>query len=266
MIRISERTPTWRPVGSRPQWHTRPPVGLIIALDRQPWRVVETREINPANWTEAERSAYVAQYPANDTAAVPPQEWPLRPWVLVLDPLPTGKRHHARCPAGRAKRRFDVLDEHYPVCNVCRELVPCRHMTTEQEVEAGQAKLDRLTSLTTESCWGCSEPITRRQRSIGFEGDNLLLPGGPSPVRFHTRKACYWTASDYEKAWIAADPSRPWRLYCPGDLVRHMDGPACSEGDRCAGATVYHRSTEDHTSGHIQCDHCSAVQQTLFEA
>lgn len=266
MIRINEHNLPWRPVGSRAEWHHRPPAGTIIVLQRQPWRVVETREINPANWTEDEQATYVSQHPADATNPVPPEDWPRRPWVMVLDLLPTGKRHHARCPGGKVKRRFDVLDEHYPVCNLCQELVPCRHMTTEREVEAGQAKLDRLTSLTVDLCWGCSEPITRRQKSIGFEGDNLALPGGPSPVRFHTRKDCYWAASDYEKKWIAEDPSRPWRLYCPGDLVHHYDGPACSEGDRCAGAKVYHRSTEDHKVGRTRCDHCSTVQAALFEA
>lgn len=66
-------------------------------------------------------------------------------------------------------------------------------------------------------------------------------------------------------ALLAAAPSRPWRLYCPGDLVHHMDGPVCSEGDRCAGVKVGHRSTEDHTFGRIRCDHCSTVQQALFD-
>ena len=268
MLRINEYVPLWRPVGSHPEWHTRPPTGLIIALHRQPWRVVGTREISPANWTADEQDAYVSQYPADTTtAAVPPEEWPLRPWVMVLDPLPTGKRRHARHTGGKtAKRRFDVLDEHYPVCNLCQELVPCRHMTTEQQVSAGQAKLDRLMSLTVDSCWGCSEPITRRQKSIGFEGENLLLPGGPSPVRFHTRKGCHGEAADYETKWISADPRRSWRLYCPGDLVHHMDGPVCSEGERCAGVEVGHRAVEDHTFGRIRCDHCSTVQQALFDA
>lgn len=267
MIRISEHTPEWRPVGSRAEWHHRPPAGIIIVLQRQPWRVIEAREINPANWTEAEQAAYVSQYPADSTNAVAPEEWPQRPWVMVLDPLPAGKRRHARVHGGRtAKRQFDVLPEHYPVCNQCLELVPCRHVTTDRAVEAGQAKLDRLTALSVDSCWGCSEPITRRQKSIGFEGENLLLPGGPSPVRFHTRRDCYWSASDYEKKWIGADPRRAWRLSCPGDLVHHYDGPACSEGDRCAGVKVRHRSMEDHTVGQIRCDHCSTVQQALFEA
>ncbi|GAA4928615.1 hypothetical protein GCM10023224_04830 [Streptomonospora halophila] len=202
--RPEEHVPRWRPVGSRIEWHPRPPEGTIIVLHRSPWRVVECREINPANWTDAESAAY-----ATWRKGVPPEEWPQRPFVMVLDPLPTGKRQHGRVPGGHTvTRRWDVLDEHYPVCNLCQELAPCRHMTTEQEVSAGHARLHRMMSMTADSCWGCGEPITRRQKSVRFDGENLVLPGGPTPVRFHTRSRCQGEAAAYERAWLAADPGR----------------------------------------------------------
>ncbi|MEU5858908.1 hypothetical protein ABZ799_26625 [Nocardiopsis dassonvillei] len=48
-INTQEFVPRWQPAGSTREHYLRPPVGAIIALNRRPYRVIECREINPAN-------------------------------------------------------------------------------------------------------------------------------------------------------------------------------------------------------------------------
>ncbi|MEU5858909.1 hypothetical protein ABZ799_26630 [Nocardiopsis dassonvillei] len=122
-----------------------------------------------------------------------------------MDELPTGERKHARMRIERLNEWY-ILPEHYPVCVHCQELHPCRHMTTEAEIARGEAKLDKLTSIAPGCCWWCGDPITRRQKRGAFEGPNLLLPGGHSPVEFYGRESCSTGVWSYEnKVKDAAD-------------------------------------------------------------
>ena len=56
-----------------------------------------------------------------------------------------------------------------------------------------------------------------RHKSMVFDGENLLLPGG-SPVVFHLRRqskggvSCLYSAMDYEEQWVPAGAGRRWRL------------------------------------------------------
>lgn len=195
MIRINTEdfVPRWQPTGSTREHFLRPPVGAIIELNRRPYRVAECREIDPTNWTEEEQDTFARRHGAN----AQPEQWWQRPWTLVVDELPEGKRMHARIPGNRRNEWF-ILPEHYPVCVHCQELHPCRHMTTEAEVARGEAKLDKLTSIAPGCCWWCGDKITSRQKKVSFEGPNLLLPGGHSPVEFHGRAACSTGVWSYE--------------------------------------------------------------------
>lgn len=199
-------TPLWRPSGSTVRY-SRPEPGQVIAVNRAPFRVVETRELAPAHWRPEERDAY-----PHGSADTPADRWsqhPWGPWVLVADELPADRRHHLRVPG--TVTSWHVLGEHYAVCARCGELHPCRHLTTEAEVARQGEAMDRLMGIGPGCCWECGEPITSRQRRVEFDGENLLLPGGPT-VAFHTRRACQGAARRYERRWVAADPRRRRRL------------------------------------------------------
>ncbi|MHB1784084.1 MAG: hypothetical protein ACYCTE_15615 [Acidimicrobiales bacterium] len=88
--------------------------------------------------------------------------------------------------------------------------------------------------------------MTGRQRSISFEGENLLAPGGP-PAIFHLRRECRESAIAYERRWVAAYPWRRARLNCAGTLVHHVRGDVCSETD-CPGGDARHMSWERCTT------------------
>lgn len=198
-INTDEYVAPWRPSGSTRESYFRPPAGIIIALERRPWRVIECRELPTSEWTAEERASYHGSYSKHR----PPEEFPFRPWVLVVDALPIGGRHQARMP-GTTSPRWDVLPEHYPVCVHCLELHPCRHMTTKAEVARGEAKLDKLTSIAPGCCWYCGDRVTSRQKKVLFDGPNLLLPGGHTPVVFHGREGCSAGVWAYEQRVKAA--------------------------------------------------------------
>lgn len=58
-------------------------------------------------------------------------------------------------------------------------------------------------------CHFCYEPVTRRQKSVLFEGVNLRYPElGEDTAVFHTRQYCLRDARGYGEAWVAAVPGR----------------------------------------------------------
>jgi hypothetical protein len=131
----------------------------------------------------------------------------------------------------------------WPRCSCCGDPMPCRADREDRYVDAQLAELRRLESVMPGCCWGCREPITRRQHSVVYPGDNLDLPGGPE-VAFHTRRGCGWRADQYELRWLAADPSRDRILTwpkCAGRLVVHGDGTS-----ECFGGDVDCRGHETH--------------------
>lgn len=245
---MSAYTPRWRPSASTTRY-SRPDPGQVIAVNRIPYRVVEIREIDPANWRPEERDAYL-----KGAAGTPAEQWAWRPWALVADELPAGRRRHLRV-SGRTVS-WHVVGEHYAVCVQCGELHPCRHITTEAEVARQGEEAERLMNIGPGCCWSCGEPVTSRQRSIAFDGENLLLPGGPLAL-FHTRRSCHYAASRYEQRWVAADPRRRWRLQCPGHIAVHADAAECTEGVLCPGPGVPHRGWEDHRRGGFRCARCA---------
>jgi hypothetical protein len=69
---------------------------------------------------------------------------------------------------------------------------------------------------------------------------------------FHLRQrsaggvSCLHAAMSYEEQWVPAVPGRRWRLSCPGNLVRHLDGQECGELTDCPGPDVRHRGNVMH--------------------
>ncbi|PRX90681.1 hypothetical protein [Allonocardiopsis opalescens] len=252
----------WTPAGATPHCNITPPVGSIIGLKRRAWRVIEVRALADHEWNDAERE-HVARKTAQWATWKIPSSSEIReirrqstPHQIVLQPLPEGPLHQVRT---RDVERWYVLPEHYPVCSVCGELYPCREIEFDARAAEAKKELERAESILPGCCWECGEPVTSRQKSIRFDGDNLDLPGGPEVV-FHTRQRCAGSADAYEKRWVAVDPDRRrWRLRCPGKIVLHVDGPDCTEGPHCPGSDVPHRLWMDHCQGHysgVPCLRC----------
>jgi len=57
-------------------------------------------------------------------------------------------------------------------------------------------------------CWSCRKPISARQKTITFPGENLFVPAGP-PVIYHAGiTECRRAALDYQDRWVEAEPGR----------------------------------------------------------
>lgn len=221
----------WRPElpgawTSRTESTDRLTPGTLVAWDRRPYRVVEVRERDLSNWPDK----YVEAW---EKAGRPdPATWYTRPRVVVLKPEdePGGKPLHLQGPN---THRWYTLPEHYPLCRLCQELPPCRHVHTERVMARAQEKLDEDMSLMAGVCHGCREPVTKRQKTFTFPGANLIRPDlGDGTAIFHTRQACYGCLKGYDRRWAKAEPDRSQFFYCEGRLTQHHDGSSeCSEPD-----------------------------------
>lgn len=257
----------WEPQGGHArQWRDLEP-GDLIEADRKAWRIVEVRAVPVVDWDDTDREYYerLACHPCNPAPPPAEEDWDRRPLYLIAIPADGGKRHHVKIRPYRAPRAAWVLSPHYPVCKDCGELWPCREVEIVQEIDKQAAKLAELEKILPGCCWSCGDPVTHKQGSIRFEGDNLLLPGAPSPV-FHLRRKgrCLSDAHGYEKRWIAAEEGRRWRLQCPGKLVRHVDGDECSEGPLCPGGNASHHTFIRHSYGRLPDGTVQSVYGTDF--
>lgn len=201
----------------------RPAVGTIIRLQHHAYRVLEIRE------QETEPQGAGTRF---------------SPYELVLEKL-TGEQagEHFGAKVNRF-HHFREIGEHYPVCNKCGEVPPCREQEQEDYARRQAAKLEKALRVPPGACPACSEVITHKQRAHHFPGPNLLNPLAPDGVTFHARRACASAAARYEETWVAADPTRERSLLtlrCEGTLTIHGDGTAeCqsrNDGSECP--TVY---------------------------
>ncbi|WP_406145106.1 hypothetical protein [Streptomyces anulatus] len=199
----------------------------ILVWDRQPYRLIEVRERDHADWPQNYRDAWVKH------GMPDPATWSYRPRVVViqLDDQPQSKPLHLLCPDSTY---WYVLPEHYWVCRRCQEVPPCRHAHTEAVVERASERMEEEMAIQPGVCHGCREPISKRQKSFTFPGPNLIRPDlGDGSAIFHTRRSCYGSLDSYDKRWAAAEPGRERLLYCPHTLTEHNDGssecssPAC---------------------------------------
>lgn len=249
----------WEPQGGEHrEWRDLQP-GDLIVLRRKVQRVREVRPVPVIDWDAADRERYelekvVAVRAAQAGRPLAPghrgnpaseEQWASRPLYLILEAAAGGKPVHVKVLPYRAVRVY-VLHPHYPACHECGEPWPCPELDIKREQDKAAAELARLEQVMPGCCWCCGEPVTSRHKSVVFDGENLLLPGGPPPV-FHLRRkssggrSCLNDAIRYEEQWTAAAPGRLWRLSCPGHVIRHVDGLECSELGYCPGPDVWHR-------------------------
>jgi hypothetical protein len=231
--------------------------GVRLGINGSVYEVVEVRDQDPVDWDEGTRQWHASRG-GRDSSGVP-AEWPLRPYYVVVHQV-TGrgrasKRQHFLIRPYYHRHCWYLMPEHWAVCASCGDPYPCLGKHGEREAQTARAEMERLLAILPGCCWSCGKPITARQRSATFDGENLLMPGGPPPA-FHTARSaqhqqvsCLGSAVEYERRWIAQDPERRTRrLSCDGTRFWHQAQGApseCSE-QACPGAEAVH-----HQSG--QC-------------
>jgi hypothetical protein len=161
--------------------------------------------------------------------------------------------------AAEAYMTWYVYDDgRWPQCSCCGEPMPCRAALEDEQVNSSLDRVAKLEAIPPGVCWACSEPITTRQKSVTYPGDNIDLPGGQEPS-FHTRQQCRGSAERYERKWIAADPRRERILTwpkCGGILVVHADGSSdCVSGRSPLGGDEC--VSQPDCEGHLTHDHGS---------
>lgn len=201
--------------------------GQLVVWERQPYRVLEVREVPDANWPEKYRRAWV------ESGMPDPHTWCYRPRVVVV-------RHEERREdkpihlGGNNSVRWYVLPEHYAVCRLCRELPPCTHVHTERVMARASERMAKEMAILPGACHGCREPITRRQKSFTFPGSNLIRPDlGDHSAIFHTRGKCYGALTAYDKRWAAAEPDRARLFFCEGTRTIHYTGDVDCDNPQC---------------------------------
>ena len=248
--------------------------GDLTVIDRKACQVTGIRDVPVADWDEEDEAAYQKAVTPSDGTQIRPraergpdgrlvsrEDWSLRPVYLTVVPAGSKKREHrkgrpwAGWPRGT---QMLVIPAHYPVCSSCGELYPCCHLEIEDETAEQMRRLAELEAVLPGCCWHCKQPLTRRQKTIEFPGDNLLLPGAPPAVFHRRRDGCGHAATRYEDKWVAAAAGRRRRLSCTGNLILHIDGPECSEDPYCPGPRVQHRSGfMNHRYGDYRCTRCA---------
>lgn len=227
----------WQPaLAAHPRRHIhRPEPGDLIAVNRQPYRVESIRDQPLGDWHDRARDEWAK--------AGMPDPWSSAPFEVHVREAASGKRRGMIVVQPWFWNWCEALPEHYAVCVHCGQLAPCREVTAERAAEREMAHFEHLTKILPGCCWGCSEPITARQRSVVFPGPNLLLPtAAPSPA-FHLRRGCAVDAARYEEQWVRAGEKRPRSLLtlkCRGSLIVHGDGSAeCFGAVESACPSVY---------------------------
>ncbi|WP_331756275.1 hypothetical protein OHA04_45230 (plasmid) [Streptomyces sp. NBC_01590] len=232
----------WRPSepGSyRKQSTERLQPETLIVWQRQPYRVIEVRELQHANWPEKYREAWT------NHGMPDPDAWNYRPRVIVV-------RHEEQSQTkplhmvGPSSATWHVLPEHYAICRLCRELPPCRHVHNEAIMDRVSSHMAEQMAILPGACHACREPITKRQKAFTFPGTNLIRPDlGDDSAVFHLRGTCAGPRTSYDKRWAAAEPGRSRLFFCEGTLVTHHDGSKECDNTDCI-AKGGHAEFVDH--------------------
>jgi hypothetical protein len=192
----------WHPLGAeRGHVFGKPPVGRLLAYSHAVWRVVSVTDGPiPPDASEWDRPPYAVDLD----------------WVAGADP-PWHSEHPDETVGTldipfRASPTWHVYPEsdRWAACSCCGEPAPCRAEMQDRQIDAGMERVADLMAIPPGACWACKEPITKRQDSVTYPGENYLLPGAPPP-RFHTRQACIGSALRYEEDWIYGGPPPPAR-------------------------------------------------------
>ncbi len=204
----------WQPIGAASIDHP-PDPHRLIAYRHAVWHVDQVD--HPAPITDTDQAAWVK---AGRPDPATPEVWHGWPYIVHAtwlagwrQKMPTGHlfRTRIRIPArsGPYGKKWWIYPatNRWPRCSCCGWPMPCRQDIIDARAAAEMADLNRHLAKLPGCCWGCTEPITSRQNTVTYPGDNLDLPGGPA-VQFHTRTHCAGAARDYERRWLAADLAR----------------------------------------------------------
>jgi len=247
----------WLPAGVSRNRKRRPDVGDLIALDHAAWRVMHV--ITDDTLTEREEN-WVNGYRPEIRAGHMPFKVSLRREHGPKHENENSKQDIAlRCSA--SFYGFDTYEtDRVPLCSCCSDPWPCRMLIAEDKAKTAAREMEAEMKLLPGCCPACTEPVTSRQKSITFPGENVRNPFMVDPV-FHLRRQCRSGAASYEDAWAKADPSRPRSLLtlkCEGHLIACGDGYAeCHGAEDCPSVYARHRSmsscyTQSHGCGR-QC-------------
>lgn len=241
---------SWSPaMCERGYYDRRPPVGALVAFRRTPWRVIAVDDVESNDWDDRTRDEWLA--------LGMPDQWHYRPFRVRVE-SPAGGDRGSMTVHSWNSITWQILPEHYAVCVSCGELAPCLAHTAMKQAERAMVRVEREMQLMPGCCPACQEPITKRQESKTFPGENLLLPFGDPDVTFHMRSACRGGAEQYEEMWVRADPTRSrslLTLFCEGHIIVHHDGSAeCHGAPDCPTVYARHRSysacyTQSHGCG-----------------
>lgn len=181
--------------------------GMIVILQRAPYRIVEIREIPFEQWPFTYTDAWKAVFDwwastRTDEPAPEPAAWRDRPVEMVLESMAANIDATTRVKASYV---WDVLPEHYAVCRSCGELPPCREEEIETATRRQMTETLRTMAIQPGACMGCGEVIGGRQKAVSFPGPNLWRPDlADGSVRFHARSECDSWVRSYRKQWEAA--------------------------------------------------------------
>lgn len=247
----SARYGRWYPDCTQHSYERRPDVGMVLAMGHAVWRIVAVEDIP---WSDADRRMFDGGgFRVRPGAKA--EDWLHRPfrvaaeWIggvrpeWVTDEQRTG---HITIRSTHTPSWKVYPGGRWPQCSCCGEPMPCRAAITDVKVDAEMERLATMDARLPGTCWGCGEPVTSRQRSVTYSGDNVDLPGGPTVV-FHARRACSHLAEKYELRWLEGDPTRVRMLTwpkCRGCLYWHADGSS-----ECVGGHPDCRGFETHAHG-----------------
>jgi hypothetical protein len=246
----------WTPLGTR-RHYDRPKAGQLIAQAHTVWRVTNVQDVA---LDDADRDRWLKR------GMPDPETWKQRPYEVKLEWIggaePPWIKESTRGAIRVSAEAFTTWDVYasgrWPQCSCCGEPMPCHAELEDRQVTTGLDKIEKLEAIPYGACWACSEPITTRQKSVTYPGDNIDLPGGQQP-HFHTRRQCRGSAELYERKWIAADPRRERVLTwpkCGGILIVHADGSSdCVSGRSPLGGDEC--VSQPDCEGHLTHDHGS---------
>lgn len=247
----------WTPNAIRRQVGPRPEPGDLIGHKYAAWRVVEVNPVTDADLNEQQRHNMALRKPGYQELCRPyylvlaHTNGPILARVQVLD---DGTKTLHVAVDRPDWTRVHIMPERYQTCSCHGHPWPCQGEMQDRVAARGVAAMEALASKVPGCCWCCNEPITHRQHTVDYPGDNVDLPGGPS-VRFHLRRSCYYSATQYELRWLAVDPRRERVLTwprCGGILVIHADGS--SECRPWSSPQLTIASAPD-CGGHLTHDH-----------
>lgn len=229
--------------------------GDLVALRRKPFEVVRWWERAVDLWPEEYtkkwdelreynegRSRGLTELPSSLA-----HEWEGRPVTIALKPVGASEKTKPSHYTAPASYYWYVLPDHFSLCRLCGELPPCRHVLNERIAEDAAERMEEIMAMMPGCCHGCREPISSRQKTVVFEGPNLIRPDfGDDSAIFHARGSCRWSVERYDEK-LSAKTGVKRRFYCDGLVTIHADDSAeCTEFGECPDPKVSHRTTVRH--------------------